>query len=506
VLGNTLAQELNLTCYDLDDLIEKRAHKPISEIFSVEGEAGFRKRESEALDDILSGGPCVVALGGGALLDAANRDKVEQTGKVICLRADIETILLRLGKDDNTRPLLDGDKQSCLLELLTSRAEHYNSFSTQLSTDNIAPEQLAWQVQILLGMFHVTGMNSGYDVRFSRGGLSGLGQELDKRGLLGPVAVISDDNVGPLYAQNIIDTLFDTGYTAEKFIIPAGEKYKTIHTVTKLWESLVGMGLDRGSTIIALGGGVVGDLAGFVAATFLRGIRWACVPTSILAMVDASLGGKTGADLEFGKNLIGAFHPPSLVFVDPIALETLPLAEKRSGMTEVVKHGIIGEPVLYELCSRGWDAVNENLDEILLRAMAVKIQIIREDPFERGKRATLNLGHTLGHGIEKASDYSIRHGEAVAIGIVAAARYAEMSGIAEAGISKNISDTMYRLGLPTEIPPGLPLEDLVQAMGLDKKRAKGSVKLVLPIQIGEVRYGISLDDLMEFVNPGATIY
>lgn len=495
-----------MTCYDLDDLIEQRANKPISEIFSVEGEAGFRNRESEALDDILSGGPSVVALGGGALLDAANRDKVEQTGKVICLRADTETILLRLGKDDNTRPLLDGDKQSRLLELLTSRAEHYSSFSTQLSTENIAPEQLAWRVQILLGMFHVTGMKTGYDVRFSRGGLCGLGQELEKRGLLGPVAVISDDNVGPLYVQNIIDTLSSTGYAVEKFIIPAGENYKTVSTVTQVWESLVRMGLDRGSTIIALGGGVVGDLAGFAAATYLRGIRWVCVPTSILAMVDASLGGKTGADLEFGKNLIGAFHPPSLVFVDPITLETLPQAEKRSGMAEVVKHGIIGEPVLYELCNRGWDVVNENLDEILLRAMAVKIQIIRDDPFERGKRATLNLGHTLGHGIEKASDYSIRHGEAVAIGIVAAARYAETTGIADAGISKNISDTMSRLGLPTEIPAGLPLEDLVQAMGLDKKRAKGSVKLVLPVRIGEVRYGISLDDLMEFVNPGATIY
>ena len=499
LLGRLLARSLNLNFIDLDELIEKSVNATISEIFTCDGEARFRKRECENLDRILEGDPSVVALGGGALLNEMNREKVESAGEVLCLQARPDTILARLNANSVKRPLLAGGEQQMLLDLLSNRAEHYKSFSLNMPTDQGSPESLVWEAQIQLGKFHVTGMEIGYDVIIANGGLGNLGPEMSDRGLGGPVAVVSDDNVAPFYVQGVIESLSSSGYKTESIIIPAGENNKTINTITTMWEKFVSLGLDRGSTVVALGGGMVGDLGGFAAATYLRGVSWVCVPTSILAMVDASLGGKTGADLSFGKNLIGAFHPPGLVYADPTVLSTLPEAEKRSGMAEVLKHGIISDPILFDMCSCGLDVVDKNLDEIIRRAMAVKVQVICEDPYERGVRATLNLGHTLGHAVEKTSNYTLRHGEAVAIGMVAAARYSEESGLAEDGLTQNIEAALERIGLPIRMPDSLPHESIIRAMGVDKKRAAGKVKLVLPVAIGDVRYGIPIDDLTVLV-------
>ncbi len=192
-------------------------------------------------------------------------------------------------------------------------------------------------------------------------------------------------------------------------------------------------------------------MAGFAAATYMRGIHWVGVPTTLLSMVDASLGGKTGFDLPQGKNLIGSFYPPKLVLADPQVLKTLPEAELISGLAEVVKHGIISDPELFDLCSRGLDWVKANLEEIVKRAMAVKIKIIEEDPYEKGFRAALNLGHTVGHAVELVSKFELRHGEAVSIGMVAEAKYAERKGLAKTGLAHVIADVLSDLGLPTSI-------------------------------------------------------
>jgi len=253
-------------------------------------------------------------------------------------------------------------------------------------------------------------------------------------------------------------------------------------------------GVERSGTVIALGGGVVGDLAGFAAAVFLRGVHWVTLPTSLLAMVDASMGGKTGCDLPQGKNLVGAFHPPSLVLADPQLLKTLPETELRNGMAEVLKHAILGDADLFEHCSSGWPALRQELDPVVRQAMAVKLRIIQEDPYERGERASLNLGHTLGHALEQASDFRLKHGEGVAIGTLAAARLAEQLGLAQAGLSATIEVALDRLGLPTRLPPGLERERILSAMMLDKKRMSGKLRLVLPIRIGACRWGVEIDD------------
>ncbi|OQY30916.1 MAG: 3-dehydroquinate synthase [Anaerolineaceae bacterium 4572_5.2] len=272
-------------------------------------------------------------------------------------------------------------------------------------------------------------------------------------------------------------------------------------SVQELWNAFLEAKIERGSTVVALGGGVVGDLAGFAAATFLRGVNWVNVPTSLLAMVDSSLGGKTGADLPQGKNLVGAFHAPRLVLVDPETLSTLPEVELRNGLAEVIKHGVIGAPELFRDLTdlTGFQNLSglSGLDwtEIVRRAMAVKIKIIEEDPYEQGLRQSLNFGHTIGHAVELASDFTLRHGEAVAIGMVAEARLAEEMGVAKSGLEKKITSTLRGLGLPTEIPPGLDEKRIQHALQRDKKKSGGVVRFALPVRVGEVRVGVEVRNL-----------
>jgi 3-dehydroquinate synthetase len=228
----------------------------------------------------------------------------------------------------------------------------------------------------------------------------------------------------------------------------------------------------------------------------MRGIDWVSVPTTLLSMVDASLGGKTGFDLPEGKNLIGAFHPPRLVLADADLLTTLPNAEFISGLAEVVKHGIISDPELFTLCSRGLDEIKSNLEEMVRRAMAVKIKIIEEDPYEKGIRAALNLGHTVGHAVELVSKFELRHGEAVAIGMVVEARYAEKIGLSNKGLSKEIENVLCDLGLPVDIPKELQREEIIQAMRRDKKKNVNAIRFALPVEIGKVEL-VDVSDLEE---------
>jgi shikimate kinase/3-dehydroquinate synthase len=493
-LGLRLAESLRLPFYDLDELIESQAGASIPQIFADEGESGFRQRERVALAEVLTYNFGVVALGGGALINPESRAQAEAAGIVLCLSAPFEAIITRLEAGQGQRPLLDGDTRSRLQLLLEQRAGHYASFPLRLDTGECSLDEAVWRVQAQLGLFHVSGMGAGYNVRVAVGDLDQLGAILSSYQLNGPLALVSDDNVARIYAERALQALGAAGYAVRAVIIPSGEQHKTIGTVNNLWGGFLEGGLERGSTVIALGGGVVGDLAGFSAATYLRGIPWVAVPTSLLAMVDASLGGKTGADLPQGKNLIGAFHPPSLVLADPQVLSSLPEDELCNGLAEVVKHGVIADPVLFELCGRGWQAVLDQLDEIVRRAMTVKVRVIQEDPYERGRRASLNLGHTLGHAIEAASDYRLKHGQAVAIGMVYAAHLSERQGLASAGLAEGIRETLTGLGLPVEIPPGLDQQRILNAVSVDKKRLGGSVRWVLPVRIGEVRWGIEVED------------
>lgn len=295
-------------------------------------------------------------------------------------------------------------------------------------------------------------------------------------GVAGPLAVVTDSNVGRLYAQQIIGA--DCVIT-----VPAGEQHKTLATVQTIYDELLTAGLDRKGTVVALGGGVVGDMAGFAAATYMRGVDFVQCPTSLLAMVDASVGAKTGVDLPQGKNLVGAFKQPRAVLADISTLQTLPPEEFASGMAEVVKHGLIANPDLFErlmINDYGVDASSIlNLQSLVFDAIKVKQDVVQEDPFEQGRRATLNLGHTFGHAVEQVSGYAIRHGEGVAMGLVAAANLSARLEYCDPAWQPRIEAVLARLNLPTRIPAHLSHEALFRAMGSDKKKAAGQLRFVL---------------------------
>lgn len=516
-IGRALAQNLALPFIDLDRRIENQAGKSIVEIFNQLGEVGFRELEKNALREVSTLEWGVIALGGGALVDPGNRKLAEHTGSIVCLSADEEVLYGRLSSASEERLFLMGDSHQSLAaerleDLLARRSQHYASFPYQLEVHAASPEQLAWKIQIDLGAFHLRGMLAqpapgdpgkpglerplplGYDVRFSSA-LDGLGEALRRRGLSGPVALVSDQNVAEYYLPGAINALEGAGYRIFSVIIPPGEPSKTMQTVSYLWQEFLEGGLERSSTVIALGGGVVGDLAGYAAATYMRGIPWVNLPTSLLAMADASLGGKTGADLPAGKNLVGAFYAPQMVLIDPTTLRTLPHPELRSGMAEVIKSGVVGDPQLFQVCSQAWPGIEEDWNTIIPRSMAVKIRIIESDPYEDGLREALNFGHTFGHAVEVASAYQVRHGEAVAIGMVTEARLSEQLGIAGQGLADEIKNVCIQLGLPVEIPKNLSRPAILEAMQVDKKRSGARVVFSLPQQIGEVITGVEVKDI-----------
>ena len=494
-VGSLLADSLNLPFFDLDNEIEKMAGKTIAEIMAEQGEPVFRELESDELEKVSSWPASVTALGGGALLRETNRAWAESAGEVVLLEASFPILMNRLKTEAGRRPLLEGDLDEKLTSLLERRKRHYESFELRVTTAGKTPDEATWEIQQRLGRFHIRGMGAGYDGIVKPDGLDRLGEMLAERGINGKAVLVADSNVMPLYGERVSESLRRAGFSVESLIISAGEQFKTLDTVSFLWRGFLAAGMDRKSTVVALGGGVTGDLAGFAAAAFMRGIPWVGVPTSLLAMVDSSLGGKTGCDLSEGKNLVGAFHSPGLVLSDPNTLSTLSEDELRSGLGEVVKHGIIADPALFDMCAQGYATVKANLPEIVRRAMAVKIKVIEADPFERGLRATLNLGHTIGHALETVSGYRLRHGEAVAIGMVREARLAERLGIAAAGLSETIADTLMGLGLPVNVPPDLDPINIIRTMRYDKKMNSGIVRFALPAAIGEVRAAVEVENL-----------
>jgi shikimate kinase/3-dehydroquinate synthase len=498
-IGSCLATALHMPFVDLDRAIEAKKGKRIAQLMEECGERGFRDVEAEVLRERVAGPDAVIALGGGTLLRPANRQLAEGCGNIVCLRTEPDVLLQRLAADPNPRPLLECDLERNLLALLAGRAEHYQSFPLQINA-NQPPASLTERLQMLVGRFHLNAMGS-YDVLIENGGIERLGEMLRARGVKRPI-VVTDENVSTLHSAHVSNPLKQAGYEEHVLVIPRGESYKTLETVVQLWQAFLEAGLDRGSTVIALGGGVVGDLTGFAASTFSRGIDWIYVPTTLLAMIDASIGGKTGFDLPEGKNLIGSFHAPRLVLADPNVLCTLPDAEFRAGLSEVVKHGVIADPDLFVLCAAGAAAVQMSLPEVLRRAVAVKVAVIERDPYERGERAVLNFGHTIGHAVEAASAFSVRHGEAVAMGMVAESRLAERLGIARHGLSDEISEVLTGLGLPVRIPAGLPRSALVRAMQNDKKKAGGVIRFALPADIAQMRINVEVTDLQSVLEEG----
>ena len=300
-------------------------------------------------------------------------------------------------------------------------------------------------------------------------------------------ALVADARVDALYGARVAAALAATGAAVERLTVPPGERSKTRRTWARLSDALLLRGVDRATVLVALGGGVTTDLVGFVAATLLRGLRWVALPTSLLAMVDAALGGKTGVDVPAGKNLVGAFHPPVLVAADLDALDSLPPRHWREGLAETVKHAAMADAALFAWLEaegpRLLRAAGRRRAALVRRSAAVKLRLVQRDATERGPRMQLNFGHTLGHAWEAASHYRMRHGTAVARGMVAEARLGERLGVTAPGTAERLARLLARLGLPTA-PPPLPPEAVLAFLRRDKKVRMGEVRLAVPAAIG----------------------
>lgn len=338
-----------------------------------------------------------------------------------------------------------------------------------------------------------------YEIAIAKGAIDQIGQGMADLKIGKKILVVSNPVIFKHYGQRVLDGLAQAGFQATSCILPAGERYKTPATLQKIYDAALAQRLERSSCLVALGGGVIGDMTGFAAATWLRGIAVVQVPTSLLAMVDAAIGGKTGVNHPQGKNLIGAFHQPRWVVIDPDVLKTLPAREFRAAIAEVIKYGVIWDSTLFELLEQAkrLDQLRyvtpELLHEILNRSCQAKAHVVSKDEKEAGLRAILNYGHTIGHAVESLTGYrAVNHGEGVAIGMVAAAELAILQGDALSKTNpvwdRQAADRQVALiqkaGLPTMLPAGLSIEAILDSLQTDKKVKDSKVRFVLPTQIG----------------------
>jgi 3-dehydroquinate synthase len=496
-VGRLAASRYGLPFVDIDEEIERAEGVTVAEIFAQHGEAHFRDLEHATFEKALSMSDVVIATGGGLLMQERNRVLLSENDEVICLTCEAAELERRLG-DRRKRPLLahlaDHDVQPALRAMLAEREFIYRQY-TRCNTTNRTPDVIATalgQGLAQVGRIEMPGRQVSEVVI----GDGILAEEIRTR-VRWAALLVTDETVEACgYVETVNSALaVETPRTAALHprteVLPPGEEHKTLAVVERLYRAAAEAGLDRQGTIVGIGGGVIGDIAGFVAATYLRGIRLILVPTTLLAQVDASIGGKVGVDLDGGKNLIGAFQPAAAVIIDPGVLRTLPVEALSDGIAEIVKIGLMRSADLVErLAALGGPREIVDRVDIIRRAAGLKIEVVQQDPFERGHgpggpvRMLLNYGHTIGHGIEAASSFSLSHGQSVAIGMVAESWLAARQGWADGDVLETLLPLLKRMGLPRHAP-GLHADQVFHYVQHDKKRANGEFRFAVPRAVGE---------------------
>lgn len=479
--GAEVARRLGWEFIDLDTVVERAAGMTVAEVFAREGEAGFRAREAEALRSAVARERVVVAAGGGALVDRALRREVLRCARVITLRAPVDALRERLSHGAE-RPLLKATPLESLLAM--RRAAYAEAHATVDAVGAVAEvaERVAEVACRPLPLVVPLGERS-YRVHVEP--MHGLMREPVR-----PAVMVTDANVFRRWAAAVAGVLL--GRTRIVTLRP-GERNKTLRSVARVWEAAAHAGADRGHVFACVGGGVVTDVGGFAASAWLRGVRYVSVPTSLLAMVDASVGGKTGVDLPVGKNLVGAFHQPSMVWIDPVVLETLPTRHYRAALAEVVKVAAVRDVALLEWLEahapalRGRPGIEALLpggviEGMVRRAVQAKIDVVAEDEREAGVRALLNFGHTVGHALEVGAGYRALHGDCVAAGMRAELGLGEAAGVTPRELRRRVVALMDELGLARSIAADAGAART--ALSLDKKRENGALRVALPTGAG----------------------
>ncbi len=509
-IGRALASHLDKEFVDSDHEIQKRTGVKIPVIFEIEGEAGFRKRESEVLAELAERKNIILATGGGAVLNPENREILRRSGIVVYLRASVGDLYRRTQHDKN-RPLLQTQNlYARLSELYTQRDTLYRETAhvvidsgkqgVRFLVDKLINKLLSFDSTAITQDNQNTAMQTitvdftpsldkrSYPIHIGYGIL----QQVDLIVSCLPqkrVAIVSNTTIAPLYLDKLRAALEARGVASIPIILPDGEVHKNWETLNLIFDALLKNHCERKTAILALGGGVVGDLTGFAAATYLRGVPFIQIPTTLLAQVDSSVGGKTGINHPLGKNMIGAFYQPRMVLTDSATLNTLPDRELRAGIAEIIKYGLIRDPAFFEWLEQNMHRLLARdpvtLNEAIQRSCENKAEIVASDEQEKGVRALLNLGHTFGHAIENGMGYGVwLHGEAVAAGIVLAAELSRrMKFISEADVSR-IRKIFVQAGLPVDAPK-MPVDKYLQLMMLDKKVEAGKTRFIVLNRIGE---------------------
>jgi shikimate kinase/3-dehydroquinate synthase len=532
--GRIIARNLGWHFVDTDQMIIEQAGMTIPEIFKTKGEVWFRNLESSMLTIALAGPSTIVAVGGGALVSQSNRNMAKTSAIIICLEANPREIYNRLFADHSTetqRPLLNSpDPLSTIETLKRERQESYSQSQWIIQTDTLTPEQVAseairgWHLgrvgrsnkalltpaalptslPVQLGVSSERGFSP---IIVEWGNLDKFGDYLANYLTTEKVFIVTDEQVARHHLGQVTQTLHQSQIETETFIIPSGESTKTIPFASKLYAWMAKRRAQRQDVVIALGGGVIGDLAGFVAATFGRGMKFVQIPTSLAAMVDASIGGKVAVNLRAGKNLVGSFHQPLFTFIDVYTLSTLPQRELRSGWAEAIKHGLVLDKHYFTFLETNLDLLLSLEPEVTTKAVrwsaALKSAIVSMDETENnGIRTLLNYGHTLGHAIESSTGYGVYlHGEAVSIGMHAAATIAHKIGLTKDKQLLEIhTEILSKFGLPIHLTKE-PSRGLKAAMLKDKKSVGNKINWILlekvgtPIVTTEVPHDLAINTL-----------
>ena len=509
-LAPLVAREIGYSWMDTDQEVTERFGKPIPEIFEEFGESTFRTVEQEALRSACGRNQIVIATGGGAVLDEANWSLMRPGAVIIHLRASTEEIVNRLQtaeeKDpDDVRPLLAGDDpEQRLVDLWSRRKPLYDRADIEIETDGKTPEAIVDEIVGSVkrvretGLVPVTSIDvpGGRSDIYAGAGISKYVAQLVRSRWREAqrVWIVTDTNIQQHWAGTFRRQLQDEGFATDVYAVEPGETSKSFRAVEGVVDWMIRGRVNRRDILIALGGGVVGDLAGFAASIVLRGINLVQIPTSLLAMVDSSVGGKTGVNHELGKNLIGAFYQPHLVIADTELLESLPDRELCAGWAEVIKHGMIersatGSPeagLLEALEGLGTNPCRisaQTMAKVVAWNIGIKAEVVRQDERESGLRWLLNYGHTMGHAME-AAGYRYIHGEAVGLGLRAEARLSQRLGICDADLVRRQDDLLDGAGLPGTFEGNLDL--VLERMTRDKKAVNNRLTWILPVTPGTV--------------------
>jgi len=500
-VAKEISKKTGMVFISMDDYIVLRENRTINSIFEDSGEKYFRKIETETLEEIKNLKNVVLATGGGVVKDKKNREKLSEMGKVFYLYTGLNAVKQRLD-NDKTRPLIK-DKNN-IIEIYNERMKKgiYEFADEKIDTSDITPEQVADEILKFLKpeikihekrvkVYKLKTDSKEYPIYIGCDILKD-NTDLDMELKSDKVAIISNPVVGALFLKETEKMLTDKGIKTFSCIIPDGEKYKNFDTIKKIFDTLLKEKMDRTSGIIALGGGVIGDMGGFVASTLKRGISLIQIPTTLIAQVDSSIGGKTGFDHPLGKNMIGTFYQPDMVLIDIKKLLTLPHKEFRNGMAEVIKYGITHDSELFSILeTKQKEIINRDimlLKEIVSRCVKIKKEVVEEDEKEeKGIREVLNYGHTIGHIIETLTGYSkYSHGEAVAIGMIEESKLALKEGLLSSEDFERVEKLIERYELPSSIPDNIKKEDMKNYVSQDKKVKKGKIRLPVPTGIGKI--------------------